>query len=231
MKVKILYMFLIGVTILGLTGIINAYSGTAKVVVEGNYIEAFGGDGELGGATNFDYVDTDNGYYVDGTQIIDGSGNFDGAVTGTTGTFSSTLSVTGALTVSGETVVEGFTDGAGGLAIATTSATRTLTQAELLADNLIEITFNTGTTATLTFPATSTMTTLIPTEGDHRSWLIHNATSSTMAVTLTAGTGMDLIGVTTNDDVIDETEYSEFECWRKIDTDVTCRISELLHVD
>jgi len=193
----------------------------------------------VGGQFHTRLEDFSEGISVDGTVVIDGDGNIDAPITSTTGTFSSTLSVTGdttlssALAVSGETSVEGFTDGAGALQVATSSTdTGYLTQAQLLADNYIEIMVNTGATKTITLPATTTLTTLIPNEGDHRNWIIHNATSSTMALTIAAGTGIDLIGVTTNDDVIDATEYSELECWRQPGGgDVTCRISELLHVD
>ena len=160
---------------------------------------------------------------VNQTQVINSSGNL---VSSVTGTFAGTT-----ITASGETIVEGLTDGSGALALATSTGTTILTETQLLADSLIEITVNTGTTATIQLPATSTMATLMSRESKHRTWLFHNATSSTMAMTFTAGAGIDLIGVTTNDDVIDETEYAKLECWRKIDTDVTCIISELLHVD
>jgi hypothetical protein len=44
---------------------------------------------DLGGATNFDIVDVTDGYYVDGSSVINGSGVFTGTVSGT---------VTGSLT-------------------------------------------------------------------------------------------------------------------------------------
>jgi hypothetical protein len=37
----------------------------------------------LGGATNFDIVDVTDGYYVDGSSVINGSGAFTGTVSGT----------------------------------------------------------------------------------------------------------------------------------------------------
>lgn len=156
-------------------------------------------------------------------QIIDSSGNL---VTSNTGTFAGTT-----ITASGETILEGLTYGSGALELATSTGTTILTEAQLLADSLLEITVNTGTAATIQLPATSTMATLMNGESKHRSWLIHNATSSTMAMTITKGGGIDLIGVTTDNDLIDATEYAELECWRQVDTDVTCIISELLHVD
>jgi hypothetical protein len=38
---------------------------------------------DLGGATNFDIVDVTDGYYVDGSSVINGSGAFTGTVSGT----------------------------------------------------------------------------------------------------------------------------------------------------
>ena len=137
----------------------------------------------------------------------------------------------GNLDVTGTTVVDEFTQGGGSLVLATSTGTTVLTEAQLLAYNFLEITVNTGATATFQLPATSTMTTLLANTGDMREWFIHNATSSTMAMTITAGTGIDLIGVTTDDDIIDSTEYSRLSCIRQTGTNVTCIISELLHVD
>jgi len=145
---------------------------------------------------------------------------------------SGNLTITsGNLSVSGTTVVDEFTQGGGSLVLATSTGTTILTEAQLLAYNFLEITVNTGATATFQLPATSTMTTLLASTGDMREWFIHNATSSTMAMTITAGTGIDLIGVTTDDDIIDSTEYSRLSCIRQTGTNVTCIISELLHVD
>lgn len=46
-------------------------------------IVAFGGGQSLGGTTNYDQLDTTDGYSVDGTSIINGSGSFVGAINGT----------------------------------------------------------------------------------------------------------------------------------------------------
>ena len=58
-------------------------------------------DGFFGGPTRYPhgYLDTADGYYVDGTAVINGSGEFAGATNGTTGAFSSTLSATGNLNI------------------------------------------------------------------------------------------------------------------------------------
>lgn len=175
----------------------------------------------VGGLVHNQQETFDAGIAVNGTEVISSARAISAAA----------LSASGAFTVLGETSVEGFTAGAGALQLATSTGTTGITQAQMLADNYFEIMVNTGATASIQLPASSTMTTLIPNVGDNRRWLIHNATSTTMAMTILAGTGMDLIGVTTNDDIIDATEYSILDCYRQPDTDITCRISEELHVD
>lgn len=143
------------------------------------------------------------------------------------------VTVTDDLTVSGETDLEGLTYGNGTLASTTTgTAGGTLTEANLLANYILDVKSNVDVTFPLTLPATSTMTTLLPTAGDTREWMIYNAsTTAGVAMTITAGAGIDLIGVTTNDDVIDGDEWSSLKCYRRATTDVVCIISELLHVD
>lgn len=131
----------------------------------------------------------------------------------------------------GDFKVQGaLTSGLGVLEMATSTGTTVLTASQLLDNSFFDITVNDGTTASITLPATSTLKDVLD-PGATRKWMIHNATSSTMAMTIVTGTGIDLIGVTANDDVIDATEYSELECMRKADQDWFCRISELVHVD
>jgi len=49
--------------------------------------------GMLGGTTNFDLLDTTDGYAVDGTTVIDGSGNLDAPVTSSTGSFTGDVGI------------------------------------------------------------------------------------------------------------------------------------------
>lgn len=178
------------------------------------------------GVTNYDTVSVTDGFQVDGTTVIDGSGNIDAPITSTTGTFSSTLDVTG------ETSVQGFTQGGGCRASTTVAATETLTEAQLLANNCFEYNGANAAAITITLPATSTMTTLLPNAGDFREWMIDNAyTAAATTTTIAAGTGIDLIAVTANDDVQDGTEFARLTCYRKTNTDVACIISELLAAD
>ena len=184
--------------------------------------------GGLGGLVHNVQETFDEGIAVDGTEVISGTGDF--AATDDL-TVADDATITGDVSVGGETVVDGFTQGGGCLATSTTATTHTVTEAQLLTYNCFEVTWNTSS-GTWTLPATSTLTTLIPAVGDMRSWWLHNATG-TAAVTHTwaAGTGIDLVAYTTNDDVIDGNEFSELSCIRQTDTDVTCKVSEILHSD
>lgn len=155
------------------------------------------------------------------------------AVTGAT-TLSSTLAVTGTSTV-GVLDASEFTQG-GGIATLTdaTGGAYTLTQTELLNNNVLSFASGGAGQAViaLTFPATSSLDQIIPNAGDMRTWLYDaSALAAATTTTITAGTGMDLIAVTTNDDVIDGAEFAEITCWRQADTDITCLTSELLHSD
>lgn len=137
----------------------------------------------------------------------------------------------GAITASGEVATQGFTQGGGCTASTTVAATELWTEADLLGSNCFEYNGATAAAITITLPATSTMTTLIPNAGDMRTWLYQGYTAAATTTTWTAGTGIDLIAYTTNDDVIDGNEYAEITCTRMIDTDVTCIVSELVHAD
>lgn len=130
---------------------------------------------------------------------------------------------------------DGLADGAGVFSTSTAGSgavAGTLTAAQLEKNSRIEVTVNSAANMVLTLPATSTMSHILPASGMKRTWYIENATT-TAATTLTIakGAGINLIGVTTNDDVIDGTERSVLECQRRSDKDWDCVISELLDVD
>lgn len=140
------------------------------------------------------------------------------------------------ITSTGEVVVDGFTQGGGLFA---TSTTGTLTEAQLLANNGIYITATGAGQATLslTLPATSTMSTLIPTAGDCRDWWIDAsdvAAATTTTVVAGAGwniVGLDATGAGTGADVIDGAEFGRLTACRATDTDVTGFIHEYIHAD
>jgi hypothetical protein len=125
-----------------------------------------------------------------------------------------------------------LTSGGGIITVSTTSATYTLTQAQLEGGNVISVA-NTGTAAlALTLPATSTMTTLIKTPGDSRRWFIQNLhTAAATTTTITAGTGIDLQGITANDDVINGAVTGVLDCYRQASTNVVCVVKEYVVAD
>lgn len=118
-----LWLGIIVVAVLAVGGMTKAYSGSAHIVVEGDYIEAMG---SLGGAIHNIIESFDEGIAVDGTTVIDGDGNWDGAITGTTGTFSSTFAVTGGTTLSSGIILDT------GAIVATSTLTSTSDNNQLL---------------------------------------------------------------------------------------------------
>lgn len=128
--------------------------------------------------------------------------------------------------------VQQFTQGGGVLTVSTTSASYTLTAAQMAEYNVIEIASTANPNQfTLTLPATSTLSTVIPNPGDFREWFIDNKHAAATTTTIAAGTGIDLVAVTANDDVIDGQEKSRLSCYRKANDDVACIVSELLAAD
>lgn len=138
----------------------------------------------------------------------------------------SNLNVNGTLTTGGGT----------GIATSSTVATYTFVQKDLEPYSLIDIMQNTGA-ASWTLPATSTMMNMLKGVGASRTWLLHNATSSTgITLTLVTGAGMDLVAVTANDDVIDPGEYTQLTCtqipYRDADNEnIVCIVDELANAD
>lgn len=157
------------------------------------------------------------------STTISGSLTTTGGITGTTGTFSGAVSV------------QEFTQGGGQCTITDANGgAYVLTQAELSACNYLYMTASGAGQAViaLTLPATSTMTTLLANVGDTREWLIDASDlAAATTTTITKGVGIDMIAVTTDEDLIDGGEYSRLSCWRKSDTDVACITSELLNSD
>ena len=163
--------------------------------------------------------DAAQGFLVNGTSVISSSRG----VSATTGTFSSSVNVGEFTQGGGETTL---TDANGG--------TYTLTEAEMLAAGTFRFAAGGAGQAViaLTFPATSTMTTLIPNAGDCRTWWYDaSALAAATTTTMTAGTGHNIIAYTTNDDVIDGNEFAQITMCRATDTDVNTFVSELVHAD
>lgn len=129
---------------------------------------------------------------------------------------------------------QSFVDGGGCLATSTAATGNiagTLTALQLERNNCISITINKQAGGSLALPASTTWS-FLPNAGDTGEWFIDNATSSATAVlTVLAGTGINLVAVDTNTDVIDGTERMTVRCTRMPDTDIDCYVTELLDAD
>jgi hypothetical protein len=118
--------------------------------------------------------------------------------------------------------------------VSTTSASYTLSLNEMKDATVIEIASLNSPALTLTLPATSTWATLLPNDGDMREWIIDNQHAAATTTTIAASEHVDLVAVTTNDDVIDGLEMSRLTCWNKAADGVggvACIVSELLKAD
>lgn len=143
------------------------------------------------------------------------------------------LDVTGATTMTGALNVSRLTQGGTILATSTDGITTSvLTEAQLIANASIDFTLSTEATHTLTLPATSTMTTFIPTAGDVAIMRIRVlGTAASASSTITAGTGIDLIEDEGNDVVIEAGNEAYLRFHRESDTDVTVSVTEYIAAD
>lgn len=167
------------------------------------------------------------------TLTITGAQTLTGATT-----LASTLGVTGAatlsstLSVSGATSLETLTEGGGIRATSTDNATETLLASDIDVENYLDYTPNIN--STLTLPATSTLSAMIPNAGDSRQILFRNA-STTAAATLTvaAGTGIDLqyTEATGGDLVLNGLDVAITTWVRKSDTDILVIWDEFTEAD
>ena len=175
-----------------------------------------------------------NGLSADGTSPS--AGQIRGATLLTTGavTLQSTLAVTGATTLTGATDAGVFTQGGGCTASSTTVATETWSEAFMIASNCYTYSGSTFAAAiTITLPATSTMTTLLPNAGDTRQWFYDpSAYAAATTTTFAAGTGIILMEPDGQNVIIaGSTSAATLECIRKANTDVVCTVDEIIDAD
>lgn len=116
-----------------------------------------------------------NGVSADSTAPLTGE------VRGTTLTITGASTLTGAITSTGA-----VTQGGGIRATSTTNTSETLLATDFDTENVIDYTANTGDT-TLTLPASTTLTSFLPTAGQMRTVWIRNATT-------TAATDLIIVG-------------------------------------
>jgi hypothetical protein len=114
---------------------------------------------------------------------------------------------------------ERFRAGFGGnvLTTSTIQSTITLTEDELYNNSVFEITSLMKAAVAVTFPATSTLSSILLNPGDTQSWTFRNRSTSTSAtvLTITKGTGWDLTGVDTNVDTIAADGWGVVNCYRE----------------
>ena len=134
-----------------------------------------------------------------------------------------------ATTISGTaiTATGAVTEGGGITATSTSGSVVPLLSTDFDTENVIDVTLNV-LDATLSFPATSTLTSFIPTAGQSRTLLIRNAsTTATMDLTISGGTGVLMKfasttpatnGVITGD--TDGANFAQIVLTRKSNTDI-----------
>ena len=154
--------------------------------------------------------DSADGYKVDGTTVIDGDGNYDGAITASSAVVSSP-------------VIQGGTVGIVGY------GTTTVTAAQVCDYSVIRIGLLADPVAELTLPSTTTLhADCLSANGDHRTVLIDNEATSTMAMTIVAGSGIDLQEhVGEGDVVIGATEYARIRFTRITSATTTAEVINL----
>lgn len=147
-----------------------------------------------------------------------------------------TSALTGALTLGGKITTDGGSLHSYTSSTSTTATTYTLTQADILNYDTILMTPNTGDLA-LTLPATSTLTSLVPTAGDMAEQCWHNASSTAgIDITFAAGTGITLLSATSTSGgigapTIQPLDIGCFKFVRQGNTDVTAAFTTYKDAD
>jgi hypothetical protein len=180
---------------------------------------------------------SDNGPAVgSGTRFpnglsVDGTSPSSGQIRGTTLLTTGAVTMQGALDVDGKTVVDEFVQG-GGISTLTDAngGAFTLTQAQMEAGNMLSFAAGGAGQAaiTITLPASSTLTTLLPDAGDSATWvydssLLAAATSTTFA----GGTGTNVKETVGGNIAIAGGQGAVITCWRLASTNVTCLVEEV----
>lgn len=83
-----------------------------------------------------------------------------------------------------------------------------------------------------TLPASTTLGAIIPKAGNCRDWVIDtNALVAATTTTITAGTGIDVVGIDTNADVIAGDEFAKLTLCRQSGENITAYVDEYVHAD
>lgn len=189
------------------------YIGIAVLALVIAGVAMFPSAGKLfGGTTEYQKKSFYGGFYAGtGRQFeVDRDGLFS---TSRAATFAALLNATGS------TTVETFTQGGGTRATSTDDTSATLLAADIDVENVVEFTPNV-TGITLSLPASSTLSSIVPNASDCRDITIINATSTAGAsFTLAGGTGTLLRKASTTAAVLPGGAAVLRVC-RKADTDI-----------
>lgn len=116
-----------------------------------------------------------------------------------------------------------LTQGGGITATSTSGTAVPLLASDFDTENVIDVTLNVQD-ATLTFPATTTLTGFIPYAGMTRTLFVRNATTTaTIELTVTGGTGVLLKNATTTGKIWGDTDggnHARIDLLRKANTDI-----------
>lgn len=189
-------------------------------------------DIELAGKTKNSYIT--NNQFNDSGEITLGSGTDNISIDNNsnlitiTDNGSANLIITNAGALSVNTLTQG-----GGENSTTTPASMTLAYADFDTENFIDMTPTIGN-ITITLPATSTMSEMIPKTGDMREIILRNATTTAATtITIAAGTGIDLqlLETTGADLVLEGLDVATLQFIRKADTDILVLWKEYIEAD
>ena len=146
-------------------------------------------------------LDSVAGYYVNGTEFADSGRN---------------ISV-GTVTATGESNLDTLVQGGD---VVWVYGTTTLTAAQVCDSSVINIGLAADPVMTLTLPtSTDIIADCLPSAGDHKSLLIRDAATSTLAATIVAGSNIDLESDDANGDVLAAGASVELELYAATSTD------------
>ncbi len=164
---------------------INKYAGTVALVILAilGLMSMFGHKNQIFGSATActDGYTCYTNLEVQGNLITDGTTSFVGAISGALATFSGLIKADGG-------ILHSYTN-----ATSTTATSETIVQADILNFETVLMTPNGAGGLTVTLPATSTLTSVVPTAGDMAQQCWYNATTTASTpITFVAGSGFDL---------------------------------------
>ena len=180
-----------------------------------NIIVSAGGNSSVLGNKSNSFWDGVQGFKIDGTTIVDSSRNFTGV----------------ALTLTGET--QAITVVSGGTADATLwFATTTATAAQMCNYSYAGMGLASDPVATLTLPATTTLhADCLGANGKTKSILISDNATGTLAMTIVAGAGIELMGDDNSSEVLAEDSIVRLDFLRISTATTVVTISPFLATD